>query len=398
MFHFKGYILLSKSWLNRFQIINSYSSINQERGLSYDKSQDVIDLEQALVDVKQGLTVFDLGQGGTSFRFFSFLVSRGSGSFKLKAHPRLLARPQSELNKILQQLSVHFEIKNDCAFIKSEGWSWSSPIRISKNVSSQFASGLLLNAWRLPEKMIIMIEKPISSYNYLKMTLEMLRISGLKFEQSENENFIHLSVDADQTPKSLDLVAPELDISSAFSIVACAVVDGDVEITNWSSGSTQPDLIFLDLFKKMGIMYEEGPTNLKIQKQDQWSAIQVDLRNSPDLFPVLAALVAEAQGISVLEGAQQLKDKESNRIHKTYELLQLCGYKCKKKNDGLVIYGKSSSADKQRAIYFNPDHDHRMAMAAAIFRLYGYNIKIETPEVVNKSYPNFWQDTQLRPL
>ncbi len=111
---------------------------------------------------------------------------------------------------------------------------------------------------------------------------------------------------------------------------------------------------------------------------------------------MLAVLCAFAEGVSTLLGAEQLIYKESNRIQKTYELLCLMGFKCELHAGGLTIYGKSSSQPPSKLCKFNPDHDHRMAMAAALFKLKSYNIEIEHPEVVNKSYPDFWKDVGLK--
>ena len=145
----------------------------------------------------------------------------------------------------------------------------------------------------------------------------------------------------------------------------------------------------------MQIQFESSPTEFKILKHNIWNSVEAHLNSCPDLFPVLAVLCAMARGESVLSGAAQLKIKESDRILKTKELLNLCGYQCEELPDGLKISGESSMQNFAKPILFNPDEDHRMAMAAALFKLKGFNINILNPEVVNKSYPNFWKDIGL---
>lgn len=389
MFKFSGPILHSKSWLNRAQIINFYQG--NPTLIDKSSSQDVIDLQTCLEDFRSGKNEFELGQGGTTFRFFVFLVSRKLGQYLLTLHPRLLSRPQEDLFGIFKQLGVQLQRKSNGFELYSKGWKLNSnfEVNISGQTSSQFASGLLLNSWQLEEKLKINISKPILSEDYLQMTLQLLKKFGLKFTLENSETFLSIQVAPHQLPV-INRLQPELDVSSAFALSACAIVDGDVEIKNWPSDSIQPDQVFLTLFEKMGIKYKLSKDIFKIKKQNCWQAIDADLNNSPDLFPVLAALCALAKGRSYLHGAVQLKDKESNRIEKTAELLSLCGYNVEKNNGGLIIFGQTSTKDKSKEIFFNPDHDHRMAMAAAVLMMAGFNIKLSDSLVVKKSYPEFW--------
>ena len=115
------------------------------------------------------------------------------------------------------------------------------------------------------------------------------------------------------------------------------------------------------------------------------------------LSPRLAVLCAFASGISELTGTGQLKFKESDRFGKTRELLDLIGVKTEILADGIRIFGGSSKVSCDENIVFDPDQDHRMAMAAALIKLKGYKLSILQPEVVNKSYPSFWQDVGVQP-
>ena len=109
----------------------------------------------------------------------------------------------------------------------------------------------------------------------------------------------------------------ELDLSSAFALAAAAVIGGNAEITNWNANSKQPDLIFQEIFRMMNISYHVSGELFSVSRHEQWKSLNVDLGNSPDLFPVLAVLCAFASGVSELSGAGQLKYKESDRLRKT---------------------------------------------------------------------------------
>jgi 3-phosphoshikimate 1-carboxyvinyltransferase len=393
MFSYKSELVLSKSWLNRALIIERYCTGIDLKLESL--SDDVQLLKQAIQQIGK-TSHFYLGQGGTSFRFFCFLISRLPGEWTVAADPRLFERPQKSISKILSQLGVGCEFRKQDVLIQSQGWKIPETIFCETQQSSQFISALVLNSWNLTHDLQIEIQLPIPSDDYLKMTLLLVKKFGLTVKSTENVNLRTLLIKALQEPINRGLQA-EVDVSSAFSLAAAAVIAGEVEITNWNSNSIQPDLIFLKVFDQMKISYQQSKGILKIKHQKEWHAISFNLNQSPDLFPVLAVLCALAEGTSHLFGGEVLQFKESNRLQKTKELLDLAGFESELKDDGLVIFGKSSNQDKKKLITFDPDQDHRMAMAAALLKLAGYFINILNPEVVKKSYPDFWTDIGLQP-
>ena len=138
--------------------------------------------------------------------------------------------------------------------------------------------------------------------------------------------------------------------------------------------------------------------NLEIRKIQSLKPIEYNIRNCPDLFPVLSALCACVAGISHVYGAPHLAYKESHRIQQTADLLERFGRRVTVLKDGLIIEGQSISAkDKQSAFSFDPKEDHRMAMAAGLLKKTGASIRILNPEVVNKSFPDFWSVVNIDP-
>lgn len=393
MFKYKGDLVLSKSWLNRALVIQHYQpDLNFE--LTSD-SEDVIFLKKALSEVGK-TKKFYLGQGGTSFRFFCFLISRFPGEWTVEAHPRLLARPQKSLQYFLHQLGVNSAFHPTHVLIQSKGWKLPAQMRCEAQESSQFVSALLLNSWDLDQDLNLIVRRPMASEEYLNMSLAMLKKFGLKFVLYKDETSIQLQIAQKQKPIRTSQ-EPEVDVSSAFSLASAAAIDGDVEISNWKSDSIQPDMAFLNFFEEMKIKFSQTTVSFRIQKQKNWQALRANLGSSPDLFPVLAILCALADGESKLFGASQLRFKESDRLQKTKELLDLAGFRSQLKDDIFTIEGRSSTQDKNKRISFDPDHDHRMAMAAGLLKLAGYEIDISTPEVVQKSYPHFWEDIGIKP-
>jgi 3-phosphoshikimate 1-carboxyvinyltransferase len=118
-------------------------------------------------------------------------------------------------------------------------------------------------------------------------------------------------------------------------------------------------------------------------------ALHYDLKNAPDLFPVLAILCANSEGESLLFGAKHLVNKESNRIEAISQLLDKIGRKHQKKDDGILIE-KQSPAYTASNFTFSSFNDHRIAFAAGLAIAMGCKIELDEPRVVEKSFSSFW--------
>jgi 3-phosphoshikimate 1-carboxyvinyltransferase len=390
-FNFKGNLDISKSWMNRALILKSYQPRLEIIGES--QADDVKLLQQCLNDLKNGKKEFYVGFGGTTFRFFALRVSREIGNFVIRAEKKLFDRPQQELIHILEQVGVkaYFNSEKTEFHIESRGWLSAEivkELKVDAKDSSQFLTAVLLNSIDLPFDLQIETSK-IASESYFNYTQKMMNDLGFAVDDLFVSNLQRI------VPQTLQ---GEVDVSSFASLAAAAVLDGKVHLTNWNKSSHQPDMEFLTFFKRMGIAFITEDSNFFISKQSQWFALKADFSKCPDLFPVMAILCAFAEGESDLYGAHQLIHKESDRLEKTYELLTRCGFSVSKKQDGLIIRGNPvAKYVKKDLIQFNPEHDHRMAFAARLLQLKGFPVIITDPDVINKSYPQFYQHTGVQP-
>ena len=372
-FSYSGPIPASKSLLNRWLIVQSYTLAGEIVLHGDSQADDVKLMRQALSDFKNGKTEFNCGAAGTVLRFLALRVSREKGEFVLRGSKRLFERPQQELCKILQQLGAKAEMNSEKTYLKitSQGWNIPvPPLEISGAESSQFASAVLLNTIGLEKPLQIKLSEEMVSESYFAMTQQVMQ----------------------QAAKSKKNIFIELDMSSAFAIAALAALSGKCELQNFPRESLQPDFIFVELLKKMGVHVELKSKTLKVSSTQNLEPIEFNLKNAPDLFPLLAVLCAFVEGKSVLFGAPHLKSKESDRIAKTAELIRLCGRKVEEREDGLVIYGSQKKIKMARST-FDPAEDHRLVMAAAMANAGGADIHILNPLVVNKSFPEFLEIT-----
>ncbi len=381
-FHYRGQIPASKSILNRLLIIQSFSPTLKIVGDS--DADDVVKMRRGLEQILRG-EMADCGAAGTTLRFLALRASRLAGTHHLSGSLRLFERPQAELSRLLTQLDCEAEIRMQRMTIRGQGWQQpEGDVVIDRSVSSQFASAVFLNAWELPFDLTINFTGERVSESYLSMTIELLRRAGMEIE-SQGESCVvraHSRVTADS-------LEAEPDASSAFALTAVGVARGGiVEIENWPEHSLQPDSVFVDLLRQMGCLTSVTRGVLRVEAAKTLQPIEFNLRDAPDLFPVLAVLCSLANGRSRLHGAPHLAHKESNRIGKIAELVKALGRKVRVLNDGLEIEGGSGFPAHFR---YSTDHDHRLAMAAAVAQAAGADLEILEPRVVDKSFPGFWR-------
>ena len=110
-----------------------------------------------------------------------------------------------------------------------------------------------------------------------------------------------------------------------------------------------------------------------------------------DEIPVIALAATQAEGITVIKDAHELKVKETNRIDTVVAELTKLGARIEATDDGMIIYGKS--ALKGNTV--NSYGDHRIGMMLAIAgRLAEGKTIIEDAEAVGVSYPTFFDELQ----
>lgn len=389
LFRFEGVIPASKSHFNRALICASYG--NGIKLIGQSSCEDVLKMQEAFTGLDQK-TTFDCGSAGTVLRFLALRVSRIPGEHILRGTERLFSRPTEDLRDILSQLGVKMVLQSDHMILSSQsGWKpKNNSIKVNREKSSQFASGILLNAWDLDFPLRIEWDKPGVSQGYWQMSVQVVKDFGMRLNQDESG--VEISA---HSKSNINEYQVESDVSSTFAIAAHAALNGQATFKKFPFDTLQPDIAFTQILEKLGVGVEKKSTELQIYQKNltgqvNLKGIHANLNECPDLFPVLATLCAFAKGNSMLDGAPHLIFKESNRIQKTAELLHRMGVKTKILTDGMEIHPPEILVMPQVAFEYDTDHDHRLAFAASLLASQNYPIRILHPEVVNKSFPEFW--------
>ena len=326
----------------------------------------------------------DLGNSGTSMRFLTALVALGQGEYRLTGTERLCQRPLGELLTALSQLGVRAasERGDGCPPVIIRGGLTGGRARLSGAVSSQYVSALLFIGPLAPEGLDLTVTGELVSRPYVDLTLKVMGGFGISYYR-EGYRFFQVPGGQAYLPQDCEI---EADASSAsYFWAAAAITGGRVTITNLRPDSCQGDAAFPLILERMGCRVESSPAGLTVAG-GPLGGIQVDMAAMPDLVPTLAVVAAFARGDTVITGVAHLRHKESDRLAAVATELGKMGIAVRETADGLVISG-----GQPQGAAIDTYGDHRLAMSFAVAGLKAPGTVIKDPEVVAKSFPDFWE-------
>jgi 3-phosphoshikimate 1-carboxyvinyltransferase len=222
------------------------------------------------------------------------------------------------------------------------------------------------------------------SKSYIDITIDIMKTFGVEVENQNYQKYIIKN----NSKYKIDEYKVEGDYSSASYFAAmAALTESRIELKNLNQNSKQGDKLVLEILAKMGAKVEFKPNSIIVQGREL-KPVKVDMENAIDQPPVIAVLAAFIDGITEIDGVGILKYKESDRLLAIQNELLKMGIKTKTSQDknSLKIFGGSPKGAEIETY-----GDHRIAMAFAISGLKIPNMKIKNPEVVKKSFPNFWE-------
>lgn len=385
-FMFSGSLPVSKSLLNRALVVLSHNS--DLRIIGDSQCDDVLLMQQGLIDLLSNKPV-ECGDSATVFLFLALRASRMPGTHIFRGSERLFSSSLEELMPILGQLGVEAQRQALSFVMISRGWRLVvDGLQINAQRSSQFASAVILNSWGLKFPLHLHVSRKIVSEGYLGMTLKLVRQLGMRIEDNGVEFFIPAKQKS--TVREFEV---EIDLSSAFAVSAMAIVAGEANIKNFPLNSMQPDMAFVQILKNMeaDIRFYPDEREFRVKKSPQLKGVRVHLEGCPDLLPILGVLCAIAQTTSEIMGVGHLKFKESSRVEKTKELLEIMGAKVEVSNESIRIEPSGMRPQQTTTMIYNTGQDHRLAMAATVAAKAGYPIQVTDLRSISKSFPEFIQ-------
>ena len=290
------------------------------------------------------------GESGSTLRFLLPVVGALGADVTFRMEGRLPERPLSPLDAVLTAHGM--TIRRDGALLHVAGQLRPGAYELPGDVSSQYISGLLMALPRLPGESTLAVTGRLESAGYIAMTEDALRLSGIRLQKSGRT----YTIPGGQTARLPAQCHVEGDWSNAaFFLCMGALSPAGVTVTGLSAASSQGDRAVLDVLRRFGADVRETQDAVTVRR-GALRGIPIDAAPIPDLIPVLSVVAALADGETQIVNAARLRLKESG---------------------GTV----------------DPQHDHRIAMAAATAAC-GCTAPVTVHDCActDKSYPRFWTD------
>lgn len=399
----KGVVRLegSKSISNRALIALALSSGNDPAvtPARLSSSNDTATL-QHLLSAPPANNLYDAGDAGTTFRFLTAFLALQPGTKTLTGSERMKERPVGPLVQALRTLGAQIEYPGKDGFPPLQIGPFSDSgvreISVQADTSSQFISALLLVAPYLPAGLTLKPEGRLVSGPYVEMTLSLMRYFGA--ETTRTPDAITVSP-GKYHPRPL---VTEADWSAASYWYALAVFAGDVDLKleGLFRESWQGDAVLADMMTRFGLSTTYEDDGIRIRKNGNPSKpfFEWDFSGCPDLAQTLAVVCAGTGTQGLFSGLETLHIKETDRIAALKTELAKVGVSFLKmparmNKQGVTYYMVEGKAKLENTPRFATYGDHRMAMSFATLGMLA-PVEIEHPEVVNKSYPGFWEDME----
>ena len=379
----------------RGEDVISTMQVFRDLGVEIEDKNGIITIQGVGMDgLKAPQNALDMGNSGTSIRLISGVLAGAEFEVEMFGDDSLSKRPMDRVTIPLKKMGVSIsgQTERDLPPLHLKGTKNLRPIQYELPIASaQVKSALMFAALQAQGESVI-IEKECTRNH----TEDMLQQFGG-----------HLSVDGKkitvQGPQKLTgqkVVVPGDISSAAFWLVAGLIVPNSrVVLKNVGINETRTGII--DVIRAMGGKLEVTEID-PVAKSATLTVDSSDLKGTEiggaliprliDELPVIALLATQAQGVTVIKDAEELKVKETDRIQVVADALNSMGADITPTSDGMIIKGKSALHGAR----VNTFGDHRIGMMTAIAALLVADgeVELDRAEAINTSYPSFFDDLE----
>ena len=366
----------------------------QQWGVEFEQSDDCILVRSPGQDgFRPSEQMLDCGNSGTSIRLLSGVAaglpfrSRFDGDQSLRSRPmRRVLDPLAQMGaQVDAAATAPFWVDGSAATLR--GFDGELPV-----ASAQVKSCILFAALRAAEPSRIVEPGPSRDH-----TERMLAAMGARIDVDGAA--IRVQPGAALHPQDVE-VPGDISAASYWMIAAAMTPGSELSLPNVGVNPRRTGVI--DALQAMGARIElknlrevsgEPVADVHVRGA-QLHGVRLDdqlIVRAVDEIPTLAVAAAQAQGVTEIHDAAELRVKESDRIAATAALLRSMGIEVEEWPDGMRIVGgqlHGATVDSQG--------DHRIAMSAAVAALASAPesgpTTIRRAEAVDISYPGFWRD------
>ena len=338
-----------------------------------------------------------LGNAGTAFRPLTAALAAVGGHYRLSGVPRMHERPIGDLVDSLRAMGARID------YLGSEGYPplelhparlfAQRPIRVRGDVSSQFLTALLLAAPMIGANtdaggapLVIEVEGELISKPYVEITLALMARFGVEVARDGWQRF---SVPSGARYRSPGSIHVEGDASAAsYFLAAGAIGGGPVRVDGVGRSSIQGDVAFADALRLMGARVDLGNNWIEAAAPaGRLRGIDLDCNLIPDAAMTLGVLALFADGPTTLRNIASWRVKETDRIHAMATELAKLGARVEAGADFLRVEAPASLVP---GVAIDTYDDHRIAMCFSLAALGGVAVRINDPDCVAKTFPDYF--------
>ena len=382
----KIFISGSKSESNRVLILKYLFN----RDIIIDNLSNSDDTKVLLKALENQTDIVDIHHAGTAMRFLTSLFAvTNKKNIILTGSDRMQQRPVGELVDSLKSLGADIIYEKEIGYppLRFNGFNQTNKlIELRSDVSSQFASSLMLVAPYLNDGLQIKLVGNIFSKPYILLTCEILKRFG--FSCIINKDEIKIKPNKKVSIKNYSVESDWSSASYLYSIVALSGID--LKLSSFKSNSLQGDSKLSKLYENFGVKtyFKNDEIILKRSKSHRIKKfIELDLIENPDLAQTI---IVTSLGLSIhtkLTGLNTLKIKETDRLVALKNEIS-------KFNTDVIIDDQSIEINNfpkvlPENIEIDTYDDHRMALAFSPLSVL-VKLVINDYGVISKSFPEYW--------
>ncbi|MCL2650590.1 MAG: 3-phosphoshikimate 1-carboxyvinyltransferase [Candidatus Azobacteroides sp.] len=379
----------SKSISNRALILKALS----KSPFAIENLSDSDDTEVMIAAFSNNQYEINIGAAGTSMRFLTAYLAQLEGKEHIiTGTERMKNRPIRILVDALRQLGADIEYVEKEGFppLKIKGKKLTGgTISLDGSISSQYISALMMIAPSMANGLTLKLEGEIVSRPYIQLTCQMMRDFGVIAQL--NGNVIRIE-HQDYLPTPYLVESDWSAASYWYEVLALTSNNVDIELLGLQKKSPQGDAGIAKLFDCLGVSTDYTKKGIRLSKNTNRIAKFVyDFVNEPDMAQTFVVTCCLLNIPFRFTGLQSLRIKETDRISALQKELKKMGYIIADSDDSILEWNGEKCEPEENPV-IDTYEDHRMAMAFAPASLVFGKIIINEPQVVSKSYPNYWKD------
>ena len=371
-------------------------NVYRKLGVEIEEKDNVIYVKgKGLEGLKEPDDVLDMGNSGTTTRLTLGVLAGQNFFVTLTGDDSLRKRPMKRVVEPLSQMGAKIDGRKDANNlpISIRGGKLKGISYFNSKMSAQVKSAILLAG--LYAKTPTEVIEPIVSRDH---TEKMLNWMGANIEIDFITEGYKVKISQTDRLKPIHINVPADPSSAAFFAAAAAIVPKSEIILKDVMVNPTRDGFFRKL-KEMGadIEYKNKRDEAGeivadvVVKYNDLKGVKVVKEEVPsmiDELPLLAIVATQAEGETIITGADELRVKESDRIKAIVENFKRLNLEIEELEDGMIIKGKQ----KVKGGVVDSYKDHRIAMGFAILGLISEDgITIKDADCVYISYPEFFK-------